>query len=61
MGGVCESYKVKDMIEKKGIWKYIIKTGEDSDGGMKQIWAGIKGILGKQAGEADTAVATLRA
>ena len=28
---------------------------------MKQMWVGIKGILGKQAGEADTGIATLRA
>ena len=25
------------------------------------MWVGIKGILGKQAGEADTRIATLRA
>ena len=37
------------------------KTNEDFEGGMKQIWVGIKGILGKQAGEADTGIATLRA
>ena len=29
--------------------------------GMKQMCVGIKGILGKQAGEADTGIATLRA
>ena len=28
---------------------------------MKQMWVGIKGILGKQAGEADTGISTLRA
>ena len=28
---------------------------------MKQMWVGIKGILGKQAGEAVTGIATLRA
>ena len=52
------------MVEKKkeGIWKDVfIKTDEDFDGGMKQMWVGIKGILGKQAGEADTGIATLRA
>ena len=36
------------------------KTNEDFDGGMKQMWVGIKGILGKQAGEADAGIATLR-
>ena len=52
------------MVEKKkeGRWKDVfIKTDEDFDGGMKQMWVGIKGILGKQAGEADTGIATLRA
>ena len=34
----------------------IHKTNEDFDGGMKQIWVGIKGILGQQAGEADTGI-----
>ena len=28
---------------------------------MKQMWVATKGILGKQAGEADTGIATLRA
>ena len=28
---------------------------------MKQMWVGIQGILGKQAREADTVIATLRA
>ena len=28
---------------------------------MKQMWVGIKGIVGKQAGEADTGIATFRA
>ena len=37
------------------------KTNEDFDGGMKQMWLAIKGILGKQAGEEDTGIATLRA
>ena len=50
------------MIDKKGLWKYVIhKTNEDFDGGTKQMWVGIKGILGQQAGEADTGIATLRA
>ena len=56
--------KVREMVEKKkkGIWKDVVnKTNEDFDGGMKQMWVGIKGILGKQAGEADTGIATLRA
>ena len=53
--------KVTDMVEKKkkGIWKDVInKTNEDFYGGMKQTWAGIEGILGQQAGEADTGIAT---
>ena len=33
----------------------------DFDGEMNQMWVGIKRILGKQAGEADTGIATLRA
>ena len=50
------------MVEKKGIWKDVVnKTNEDFDGGMKQMWVGMKGIPGKQAGEADTGIATLRA
>ena len=50
------------MVDKKGIWKDVVnKTNEDFDGGMKQMWVGTKGILGKQAGEADTGIATLRA
>ena len=27
---------------------------------MKKMWVGIKGMLGKQAGEADTGIATLK-
>ena len=51
------------MVEKKkGLWKDVIyTTNQDFDGGMKQMWVGIKGILGQQAGEADTGLATLRA
>ena len=50
------------MVEKKGLWKDVVhKTNEDFDGVMKQMWVGIKGILGQQAGEADTGIATLRA
>ena len=37
------------MVEKKGTWKYV-KTNKDFDGGMRQTWVGIKGILGKEAG-----------
>ncbi|MEP5536837.1 hypothetical protein, partial [Ekhidna sp.] len=50
--------KVVDTVEKKKrIWKYVVnKTNEDFEGGMKQMWVGIKGILGKQAGEADTGI-----
>ena len=41
--------KVKQMAEKKeGIWKDAVnKTNTDFEGGMKQVWVGIKGILGK--------------
>ena len=47
---------------KKGTWKDVVNiTNTDSDGGMKQTWLGIKRILGKQAGEADTGIAALRA
>ena len=52
------------MVEKKkmGSWKHVIyKTNEDLDGGMKHMWVGIKWILGRQAGEADTGIATSRA
>ena len=50
------------MVEKRGLWKNVIyKTNEDFDGGVKQMWVGIKGILGQQAGKADTILTTLRA
>ena len=50
------------MAKKEGLWKDVIyKTNEHFDGGMKQMWAGIKGIMGQQAGEKDTGIATLRA
>ena len=51
------------MVEKmKGLRKYVIcKTKEDFDGAMKYMWVGIKEVLGPQAGEADTGIATLRA
>ena len=56
--------KANEMVEKnkKGLWKQVInKMNEDFDGGMKQMRVGIKGILGQQAGKADTGIATLRA
>ena len=55
--------KVKEVVEKKGLImeRRIYETSEDFDGGMKQMWVGIKRILGQQAGEADTGIATLRA
>ena len=55
--------KVKEMVEKKnGIRKDVVnKTNEDFEGGRKQMWVGIKGILGKQTVEADTGIATLKA
>ena len=34
------------------------KTNEDFRGGMKQMWVGVKGILGQQAGKADTGIST---
>ena len=42
---------------------YIVvnKTKEDFEGRMKQMWEGTKGALGKQAGEAGTAIITSRA
>ena len=52
------------MVEKKkkGIWEKVVnKTNQDFDGGMKQLWVGIKGIMGKQAGKMDKGIATLRA
>ena len=50
------------MVREEGLWKDVMyKTNEDFDGGMKQLWVGTKGILRKQAGEADTGIATLRA
>ena len=48
------------MLKKKRIWKdvpVVNKANEDFEGGMKQAWVGIKGILGRQAGEADTGIA----
>ena len=51
------------MVEKKQkeIWKYVVnKSNEDFEGAMKQIWVGIEEVPGKQAGEADTGIATLR-
>ena len=41
--------EVKEMVEKKkGIWKDAVNTtNEDFEGGTKQVWEGIKGILGK--------------
>ena len=44
------------MVENNGG----IGTNEDFEDGMKQMWVGMKGALGQQAGEADTGIATLR-
>ena len=60
------SNNVKYMVEKKkeeGLWEDAVnKPNQDFEGGMKQMWSGMKGILGKQAGEADTGIiATSRA
>ena len=52
------------MVEKKkrGIWEGVVKkTNEDFDGGMKQMWVAIKGIISKWAGKTDKGIATLRA
>ena len=47
---------------KKGIWDDAVnKTNGDFEGGVKQMCVGINGMLGKQAREADTGVAALRA
>ena len=52
------------MVEKrkKGLWEDVgRKTNEDFDGGMKQMWLGIKGIIRNQAGKIDNGIAILRA
>ena len=47
------------MVAKKGLWIDVFyKTNQDFDGGMKQMWVGIQGILAQQASEADTGIAT---
>ena len=43
------------------MYHVVNKTVDDFEGGMKQLRVGIKGILGEQAGEADTEMDTLRA
>ena len=55
--------KIKGIVDReKGIWEDVVnETNGDFDDGMKQMWVGIKGMLGKQTGEADTGIATLRA
>ena len=61
-GYAVATNKVKEMVEKRGVWKDVVnETNEDLDGGVKHMWVGKKGILGKRAGEADTGIATLRA
>ena len=48
--------------KKKGLWTdEIHKANEDLDGGMKQMWVGMKEVLGQQADEAGRGIATLRA
>ena len=37
------------------------EMNEDYEGGMKQMWVVIKQMVGEQAGEAGTGIATLRA
>ena len=34
-------------------------TNEDFDGGMKQMWVGIKGVISKRAGNTDKGISTL--
>ena len=47
--------------KKKGTWEDVVNKNEWSfKDELKQMWVGIKGILGKQAGEADTGIATSR-
>ena len=53
---------VKKMVEKKkkGVWEEVVrKTNEDFDGGMKQMWLGIKGIIGNRAGKIDNGICLL--
>ena len=38
-----------------------MKTNEDFEGGVEKMWVGVKGIPGKQAGEAGAGIITLRA
>ena len=47
------------MVEKeKAIRKDVVnKTNEKIEGGMKQVWVGIEGILSKRTREADTGIA----
>ena len=49
--------KANEMVNK-GIWKDVVNKSNDFDDRMKQMWVGVKGILGKQEGEADTGIAT---
>ena len=50
------------MAGKKRIWEDVLdKTNEDFDNGMQKMFVGMKLILGRQAGEADTGFATLKA
>ena len=53
-----DSNKAKEMVKKKKrIWKDGgNETNEDFEGGLKQMWVGMKEILGEQAGEADTGI-----
>ena len=54
--------RVKELVvkKKKGLWEEVVqKTNEDFEGGMKQMWVGIQGIVGKKRG-GDTEITTLR-
>ena len=53
---------VKETLDKKGIREDVVgKTNQDFDGGVKQMWRGIKGIIGNRAGKIDNGIATMRA
>ena len=46
----------KKIVEKenRGIWEEVVqKTNGDFDGGMKQMWIGIEGIISKRVGKTD--------
>ena len=46
--------------EERVVERRTSKTNEDFEGGVKQMRAGTEGMLGKQAGEADTGMDPLK-